>query len=104
MVLFDKIKGLIKGNTSPISQPTQYASPTDNREPPPPELGGSRSSLSSNEIGGGLFGALPKKTRAELGLDERNLRTYDVFELIDTLIDSHPDLSYALWNFMRLVS
>lgn len=81
---------------------TTYASPIDNREPPAPDLGGTRRSLSSNEIGGGVFGALPKKTRAELGLDDRTLRTYDVFELIDSLIDAHPDLSYALWNFLRL--
>lgn len=81
---------------------TTYAGSIDNREPPAPDLGGTRRSLSSNEIGGGVFGALPKKTRAELGLDDRTLRTYDVFELIDSLIDAHPDLSYALWNFLRL--
>lgn len=98
MTLLDKIKSIGK-KTEPV---TDYSSVTDNREPPTPELGGSRSSLSSNEIGGGLFGALPKKTRTDLGLDDRSLRTYDVFELIDTLMDSHPDVSYALWNFMRL--
>jgi len=98
MALIDRIKSLGK-KTNTV---TKYSSSTDNREPPTPELGGSRRSLSSNEIGGGLFGALPKKARAELGLNDRSLRTYDVFELIDTLIDSHPDISYALWNFMRL--
>jgi hypothetical protein len=70
--------------------------------PPPPELGGSRTSVSKNQVGGGVFGSLPRKTLRDLGLDDRKLKTYSVFELIDVLTDAHPDLSYALWNFIRL--
>jgi len=62
----------------------------------------SRTSISKNETGGGLFGSLPRRTLRELGLDDRSLKTYSVFELMDRLIDAHPDVSYALWNFIRL--
>lgn len=99
MALFDKVRNFVKNG---ITINTYARNTTDNREPPAPDLGGTRKSLSSNEIGGGLFGALPKRARSELGLDDRRLRTYDVFELIDILTDAHPDLSYALWNFLRL--
>lgn len=67
----------------------------------PPELAGKRKSLSIQQIND-TFGNLPRKAKSELGLDDRKLKNYDVFELIDILSDAHPDLSYAIWNFIRL--
>ena len=67
----------------------------------PPELVGKRRSFSLPQVNE-TFGSLPRKTKSELGLDDRKLRNYDIFELIDVLSDAHPDLSYAIWNFIRL--
>lgn len=70
---------------------------------PVSDFGGTRTSLPKFvQGGGGVFGALPKKTQRELGLDDFTLSTMSVEDLIDTLIDAHPDVSFAVWNFMRI--
>lgn len=62
------------------------------------EFGGTRTSISGLSTGD----SLPRKARRELGLDERDLAGTDVAELMDRFIDAHPDVSYALWNFLRI--
>ena len=78
----------------------------DASSPPTPELGGgsriNRVSAATHEIGGGLGGALPRRSKRELALNDRTLNSSSLFDLIDILMDAHPDISYALWNFMRL--
>lgn len=70
---------------------------------PVSDFGGTRTTLPKFvQGGGGVFGALPKKTQRELGLDDFTLSTMSVEDLIDTLIDAHPDVSFAVWNFMRI--
>ncbi|MEC0276816.1 hypothetical protein [Peribacillus frigoritolerans] len=64
------------------------------------EFGGSRTTI-PNMSGGGT-GALPKKARRELGLDERQLASAEIDDLMDTFMDAHPDISFAIWNFLRL--
>jgi len=49
-----------------------------------------------------MLTSLPRRARRQLSLDERSLANMSVEDLIDTLADSHPDVSYALWNFLRL--
>lgn len=72
---------------------------------PVSDFGGTRTTLPKFvQGGGGVFGALPKKTQRELGLDDFTLSTMSVEDLIDTLIDAHPDVSFAVWNFMRIGS
>ncbi len=50
----------------------------------------------------GTFNSVPRKARRELSLDERLLNRLSVDELIDTLADCHPDVSFAIWNFLRI--
>lgn len=70
---------------------------------PVSDFGGSRTSIPKFVQGtGGVFGALPKKTQSDLGLDDSTLSRLSVDDLITTLIDAHPDVSYAVWNFLRL--
>ncbi len=70
---------------------------------PVSDFGGTRTTLPKFvQGGGGVFGALPKKTQRELRLDDFTLSTMSVEDLIDTLIDAHPDMSFAVWNFMRI--
>ncbi len=67
------------------------------------DFGGTRTTLPKFvQGGGGVFGALPKKTQRDLELDDFTLSTMGVDDLIDTLIDAHPDVSFAIWNFMRI--
>lgn len=70
---------------------------------PVSDFGGTRTTLPKFvQGGGGVFGALPKKAQRELGLDDFTLSTMSIEDLIDTLIDAHSDVSFAVWNFMRI--
>lgn len=70
---------------------------------PVDDFGGTRTTLPKFlQGGGGVFGALPKKLQSDLELDEKSLSTMSVEELIDTLADAHPDVSFAIWNFLRI--
>lgn len=67
------------------------------------DFGGNRITLPKFvQGGGGVFGALPKRTQRDLDLTESRLGTMGVEDLIDVLIDAHPDVSFAVWNFMRI--
>lgn len=95
MGLFDRFKRQSKT----ISQ--EYSHP--NNAPSVPDAGGTRKSVPSFDAGGGrVFGSLPKKARRELSLNERRFDYMSVSNLMDILIDAHPDVSFALWNFLRI--
>lgn len=67
------------------------------------DFGGTRTSIPKFvQGGGGVAGSLPRKTQRDLGLDDRTLSTMTVENLMDRLTDAHPDVSFALWNFLRL--
>lgn len=68
------------------------------------DFGGTRTSRPRfMQGGGGVFGSLPKRTQRELRLDDRQFVNASVEDLIDVLADAHPDVSHALWNFLRLI-
>ena len=95
-------------NIKKVFLPTKYSKGTINTTnvpdyDPVSDFGGSRTTLPKFiQGGGGVFGALPKKSQRELQLDDFTLSTMGVDDLIDTLIDAHPDVSFAVWNFMRI--
>lgn len=66
-----------------------------------PEFGGSRTTIPDPDVSGAT-GSLPKRARRELGLDERTLASSEIDDLMDTFMDAHPDVSFAIWNFLRL--
>jgi hypothetical protein len=70
---------------------------------PTPDFGSSRTSLPKTLIGGGgAFGALPKRVQRDLSLDDRRFTNLTIPNMIDALIDAHPDVSYAVWNYLRI--
>jgi len=72
---------------------------------PAPTAGGVRASETIwDRYGLSFYTILPRRTRSELGLDERRFSSLNVFDLIDILIDAHPDVSFALWNFLRIAN
>jgi hypothetical protein len=52
--------------------------------------------------GGGAGGNLPRKTQIQMQMDDRTLKTATVDKLIDILADAHPDVGFAIWNFLRI--
>ena len=66
------------------------------------DFGGARTSVPTQVNTGGMPTMLPRVAKSQLGLDETRFKSYGIFELIDILIDAHPDVSYALWNFLRI--
>jgi hypothetical protein len=88
--------------------PSRYAKGTINTTntsdyDPVNDFGGSRTTLPKFiQGGGGVFGALPKRSQRDLQVDEASLLTMSIEDLIDVLIDIHPDVSFAVWNFMRI--
>jgi hypothetical protein len=76
--------------------------PSPVRTPNVADFGGSRSTIPSFANGGAAFSSLPRKTQRVLGLDEKRLANYSVDQLMDILSDYHPDISFALWNFLRV--
>jgi hypothetical protein len=66
------------------------------------DFGGARTSVPTQVSNGVMPTILPRIARAQLGLDENRFNSYGIFDLIDILIDAHPDVSYALWNFLRI--
>lgn len=69
------------------------------------DFGGARQTIPKfSQNGGGGMGALSKKTQRDLGLDERKFSNYSIPDLLDVLTDAHPDVSFALWNFMRIAN
>ncbi len=80
------------------------AGKTQNQDPnvSVPEFGGSRQSIPTFRQTGGGFGGLPKRTQAQLQVTEASLRNANLNDIVSILVDAHPDLSYAVWNFLRL--
>lgn len=67
------------------------------------EFGGTRTTIPKFASGGGgAGGALPRKVQRDMRLDDRSLSGSSIEDLVDILIDAHPDMSFALWNFLRL--
>lgn len=80
----------------------EYTRPLNNVRAAP-DFGGSRTTIPRFAQGSGVaFGSLPKKTQRQLGLDEKHFNHMNTDELIDTLVDAHPDVSFAVWNFLRI--
>ncbi|GEA16748.1 hypothetical protein E308F_29940 [Moorella sp. E308F] len=76
---------------------------SNNNVPSVSDFGGARTTIPRfMNGGGGAFGALPKRTQRDLGLDERRFVNYSIDQLVDILTDVHPDVSFALWNFLRI--
>jgi hypothetical protein len=68
-----------------------------------PEFGSGRSSIPTFlNGGGGVGGNLPRKTQTQLGMNPLQLSNATVESLMDTLMDAHPDLGFAIWNFLRI--
>lgn len=78
--------------------------PSDNSRIGTMDYGKGRVSKASFMRQGNFFDYLPRRARRELGLDQNRLKTYDIFDLIDIFIDAHPDMSFTLWNFLRLAN
>lgn len=99
MGVFDYFKSKLNKKQEPVKelsrqQPIQ----------PTPDFGGSRNTV-PKFYGGqapGTFISLPKKVQRQLSLDDKRFKSMNVDELVDALIDSHPDVSFALWNFLRI--
>ncbi|BAU28149.1 hypothetical protein DFP93_101225 [Aneurinibacillus soli] len=62
------------------------------------DFGGARTTKSQLRAGD----SVPRRVRKDLSLDERKLNTLPVERLMDLLIDAHPDVGFALWNFLRI--
>lgn len=70
---------------------------------PANDFGGTRTTIPKfTQGGGGAFGALPKRTQRELNLDYKSLSNATVEDVMLILADAHPDVSYAVWNFVRI--
>jgi hypothetical protein len=83
-------------------QPTRLAAATA-QAPDVPDFGGSRTTIPRFAMGGGGAGGnLPRRAQSELMLDEASLQSASLDSLIDILSDAHPDLGFALWNFLRI--
>ncbi len=68
-----------------------------------PDFGAGRTAIPTFlNGGGGAGGNLPRKTQLQMKLDDRTLKTATVESLIDTLSDAHPDVGFAIWNFLRI--
>lgn len=103
MPLFDKVVSIFrkKGDTS--NQFASQISTSSTDMEPVSDFGGSRTTIPRFvQGGGGAFGALPKKTQRDLGLDDRQLANSSIEDLTDKLMDAHPDVSFAIWNFLRI--
>ncbi len=49
-----------------------------------------------------IFSSIPRRVQNQLGLSENRLKNYSVDQLLDILSEIHPDVSFAIWNFIRL--
>lgn len=102
MALISKLTSLFRDKKSK----TNFASVSNSsaiETIPIDDFGGSRTTIPRFvQGGGGAFGALPKKSRRDLGLDVDQLSNASIEDLIDTFMDAHPDVSFAIWNFLRI--
>lgn len=97
--ILDRFKKLLPSNYAKGTISTSNTPDFD----PVNDFGGGRTTLPKFiQGGGGVFGALPKKTQRDLDLSDSRISNMGVDDLIDVLIDSHPDVSFAVWNFLRI--
>jgi hypothetical protein len=67
------------------------------------DFGGTRTTIPKFTMGGGgVGGALTKRAQSDLKITEASLNSATIEDMIDILADAHPDVSYAIWNFLRL--
>lgn len=85
----------VRESQSPVNSTRYATNPVD-------AFGGARQTVPNYAMYGVPFQNLPRRFQTELGVSDRQLRTYSTQELIDVLTKIHPDASFALWNFLRI--
>lgn len=66
------------------------------------DFGGRRQSIPVFEAFTGSYAFLPKRIQYQLGVGVNQLKYYTVDEMLEILSNTHPDLSFAIWNFLRI--
>ncbi|OKP95396.1 hypothetical protein [Paenibacillus sp. P46E] len=65
-------------------------------------MGVGRSTVASNNNAWGIFNWLPKKYQSAHNIDLTKLQNYTAEELLELLISVHPDISHALYTYLRM--
>lgn len=65
-------------------------------------MGVGRSTVTSNSNNWGIFNWLPKKYQSAHNIDLTKLQSYTAEELLELLISVHPDISHALYTYLRM--
>lgn len=99
MSLWNRVTSFIKKSD------TEYARSSSNniQQQSVSDYGGSRTTVAKFAMnGGGVGSALPRLVRRQLGYTNTQLNSMTIEDLLDNLMDSHPDVSFAVWNFLRI--
>ncbi|WP_277376182.1 hypothetical protein [Paenibacillus polymyxa] len=65
-------------------------------------MGIGRATVPNNANPWGIFNWLPKKHQQAHNIDLTKLQSYTAEELLELLISVHPDVSYALYTYLRM--
>ncbi|OMF39742.1 hypothetical protein [Paenibacillus peoriae] len=65
-------------------------------------MGVGRTTVPKNSNPWGIFNWLPKKHQQAHNIDLTKLQSYTAEELLELLISVHPDVSYALYTYLRM--
>lgn len=65
-------------------------------------MGVGRSTVPTNNNALGIFNWLPKKYQRAHNIDLTKLQSYTAEELLELLISVHPDISHALYTYLRM--
>ncbi|OMF37444.1 hypothetical protein BK133_05150 [Paenibacillus sp. FSL H8-0548] len=65
-------------------------------------MGGGRATVPKSANPTGIFNWLPKKYQQAHNIDLTKLQSYTAEELLELLISVHPDVSYALYTYLRM--
>ncbi|QOH62422.1 hypothetical protein [Paenibacillus polymyxa] len=65
-------------------------------------MGIGRTTVPKNSNPWGIFNWLPKKHQQAHNIDLTKLQSYTAEELLELLISVHPDVSYALYTYLRM--
>lgn len=65
-------------------------------------MGIGRSTVPTNNNSWGIFNWLPKKYQRAHNIDLTKLQSYTAEELLELLISVHPDISHALYTYLRM--
>ncbi|WP_235209135.1 hypothetical protein [Paenibacillus polymyxa] len=65
-------------------------------------MGVGRATVPKNSNPWGIFNWLPKKHQQAHNIDLTKLQSYTAEELLELLISVHPDVSYALYTYLRM--